>query len=95
MEVGKIDFDTAVLAGLCSDRYLLTKAVDDGFGPELLSSTLAKVVDTALLLLRQELDYKSDEEYKADFHGFAKVQELFALLAKKGYLPALQSGAIR
>lgn len=39
-----------------------------------------------------ELDYKNEEEYKADFRGFAKVQEIFAVLAEKGFLPSMQSG---
>jgi replicative DNA helicase len=41
-----------------------------------------------------ELDYKSEEEYKAEFRGFAKVQEIFAFLVEKGYLqPARFSSA--
>jgi replicative DNA helicase len=42
-----------------------------------------------------ELDYKSEEEYKADFHGFAKVQEIFAFLVDRGYLPSARSSTAR
>ena len=42
-----------------------------------------------------ELDYKSEEEYKPEFRGFAKVQEIFAWLVEKGFLPATRSGAGR
>jgi hypothetical protein len=54
MDSGKIDIETAVLAGLCSDRYLLMKALDDGFRPELLYSPGTKVLGTAMLHLQQE-----------------------------------------
>ena len=54
MSVETVDIETAVLAGLCSDRYMLTKAVDDGFRAELLHSPAAKVVTTALLQLQQQ-----------------------------------------
>jgi replicative DNA helicase len=54
MEAENSEIETAVLAGLCSDRYMLTKAVDDGFRPELLRLPAAKVAATALLQLRQQ-----------------------------------------
>ena len=54
MGTEKIDIETAVLAGLCSDRYMLAKAVDDGFRPELLHSPAAKAAATALVQLKQE-----------------------------------------
>ncbi len=50
----RIDIETAVLAGLCSDRYMLTKAVDDGFRAECLHSPAARVVTRALLQLQQQ-----------------------------------------
>jgi replicative DNA helicase len=54
MDDQTIDVETAVLASLCSDRYVLTKAIDDGFRPELLQSPAAKIAATALLQLRQQ-----------------------------------------
>ena len=48
------DIETAVVAALCTDRYLLTKAVDDGFRPELLKGSAAKIVASALLQLKQQ-----------------------------------------
>ena len=50
----RTDIETGVLAGLCSDRYMLTKAVDDGFRPELLHSPAAKIAATALPQLKQQ-----------------------------------------
>ncbi|MGB9106572.1 MAG: hypothetical protein WCC59_17605, partial [Terriglobales bacterium] len=54
MEEPTFDLEAAVLAGLCGDRYMLTKAVDDGFRPELLHSPAAKIAATALLQLKQQ-----------------------------------------
>lgn len=42
-----------------------------------------------------ELDYKSDEEYRAEFRGFAKIQETFAFLVDKGHLPAARFARAR
>lgn len=54
METERIGIETALLAGLCSDRYLLAKAIDEGFRPELLHSPAAKIVATALGQLRSQ-----------------------------------------
>jgi hypothetical protein len=42
-----------------------------------------------------EIDFKSEEEQKAEFHGFAKVQEIFAFLVAKGYLQPARMGQVR
>jgi replicative DNA helicase len=54
MESVRTEVDAAALAALCSDRYLLAKAVDEGFVPELLASSWAQVVAKTLLHLREE-----------------------------------------
>jgi replicative DNA helicase len=51
---GRVDLEDAVLAGLCSDRYLLTKAIDEGFHAELLHSPVGKILATALIQIRQQ-----------------------------------------
>jgi len=33
-----------------------------------------------------ELDYKLEKEYRADFHGFAKLQQIYAYLLDTGFL---------
>ena len=33
-----------------------------------------------------ELDYKLEKEYRADFHGFAKLQQIYAYLLDSGFL---------
>lgn len=35
-----------------------------------------------------ELDYKLDQEYRPDFHGFSKLQEIYTFLREHGYGPA-------
>ncbi|MBI3974803.1 MAG: AAA family ATPase [Armatimonadetes bacterium] len=34
-----------------------------------------------------EVDYKLEKEYRPDFHGFAKTQEIYAYLREGGYIP--------
>ncbi len=54
MNTEKIDLEQAVLIAISSDRYLLNKAVDEGFEPELLRSSPGRVVATMLLSLRDQ-----------------------------------------
>jgi replicative DNA helicase len=49
MSAQKIDLETAVLACVCSDRYVLTRAIDEGLRPELFRAPAAQVLATALL----------------------------------------------
>jgi len=35
-----------------------------------------------------EVDYKLEKEYRPDFHGFAKTQEIYAYLREGGYIPS-------
>jgi replicative DNA helicase len=35
-----------------------------------------------------ELDYKLDQEYRPDFHGFSKLQEIYSYLREHGFGPA-------
>ena len=35
-----------------------------------------------------ELDYKLEQEYRPDFHGFTKLQEIYAFLRDHGFGPA-------
>jgi len=35
-----------------------------------------------------ELDYKLEQEYRPDFHGFSKLQEIYTFLREHGYGPA-------
>jgi replicative DNA helicase len=35
-----------------------------------------------------ELDYKHEQEYRPDFHGFSKLQEIYAFLREHGFGPA-------
>jgi replicative DNA helicase len=49
-----IDLELAVLIAISGDRYLLNKAVDEGFQPELLHSTPARALATILLALREQ-----------------------------------------
>ncbi|HEV8339600.1 MAG TPA: DnaB-like helicase C-terminal domain-containing protein [bacterium] len=37
-----------------------------------------------------EVDYKLEKEYRPDFHGFAKTQEIYTYLREGGYIPALE-----
>jgi replicative DNA helicase len=50
----KIDLELAVIIAIASDPYLLNKAVDEGFQPELLQSAPARVLATTLLALREQ-----------------------------------------
>jgi len=50
----KIDLELAILMAIASDRYLLNKAADEGFQPELLQSSPARVVATTLMALREQ-----------------------------------------
>jgi hypothetical protein len=50
----KIDLELAILIAIASDRYLLNKAADEGFQPELLQSLPARAVATTLLTLREQ-----------------------------------------
>ncbi|MGQ0549165.1 MAG: DnaB-like helicase C-terminal domain-containing protein [Armatimonadota bacterium] len=34
-----------------------------------------------------ELDYKTDQEYRPDFHGFSKLQEIYSYLREHGFGP--------
>jgi len=54
MSAENVDIETVVMAGLCRDRYLLEKAVDNGFRAELFHSSSARVVSEALLQLQQQ-----------------------------------------
>jgi hypothetical protein len=38
-----------------------------------------------------ELDYKLEKEYRADFHGFAKLQQIYAYLLDTGFLTAAET----
>ena len=49
-----IDLELAALIGIANDRYLLNKAVDEGFQTELLHSAPARVLATVLLALREQ-----------------------------------------
>lgn len=42
-----------------------------------------------------ELDFKSEEESRADFRGFAKAQEIFDFLAAKGHIVVRATPAFR
>jgi hypothetical protein len=35
-----------------------------------------------------EVDYKLEKEYRPDFHGFAKTQEIYTYLREGGYIPS-------
>jgi replicative DNA helicase len=50
----KTDLELAVLIAIASDRYLLNKAVDEGFRPELLHSAPARALAAVLLSLREQ-----------------------------------------
>jgi replicative DNA helicase len=53
------------------------------------ASEAAQVIQYAFLIHENrfvELGYKTEEEYKAEFHGFAKVQEMCAFLIETGFL---------
>jgi replicative DNA helicase len=50
----KIDLELAMLIGIASDRYLLDKAIDEGFHAELLLSSPARTIATMLIALRQQ-----------------------------------------
>ncbi len=54
MNTEKIDLELAILIAIASDRYLLNKAADEGFQPELLQSLPARVVATTLMTLREQ-----------------------------------------
>jgi hypothetical protein len=34
-----------------------------------------------------ELDYKLEQEYRPDFHGFTKLQEIYSYLREHGFGP--------
>ena len=50
----KIDMEVVLLAALARDRFVLAKAVDEGFRAELLGSKAAQTVAAALLLMKNE-----------------------------------------
>jgi replicative DNA helicase len=50
----KIDLELAILIAIASDRYLLNKAADEGFQPELLQSLPARAIATTLMTLREQ-----------------------------------------
>jgi len=50
----KIDLETAVLIAIASDPYLLNKAIDEGFRPELFQAAPARTLATILLSLREQ-----------------------------------------
>lgn len=54
MSTEKIDLELAVLIAVANDHYLLNKAVDDGFRPELMQSKPARVVAAIVLSLRDQ-----------------------------------------
>lgn len=54
MNTEKIDLELAVLIAISNDRYLLNKAVDEGFRPELLRSSPGRIVATTLMALRDQ-----------------------------------------
>ncbi|MDQ7828324.1 MAG: DnaB-like helicase C-terminal domain-containing protein [Armatimonadota bacterium] len=39
-----------------------------------------------------ELDYKLEKEYRPDFHGFTKIQDIYGYLRQQGYIPTREPG---
>lgn len=54
MNTEKIDLEQAILIAISGDRYLLNKAVDEGFEPELMRSSPGRIVATTLMSLRDQ-----------------------------------------
>jgi len=54
MTAESVDVEMAVLAAIASDRYLLEKALDEGFNPQLLHSAIARLLAESLSSLREQ-----------------------------------------
>lgn len=54
MATESVDVEMAVLAAISSDRYLLEKVLDEGFHPQLLHSSTARLIAEALAALREQ-----------------------------------------
>jgi replicative DNA helicase len=72
-----IDLELAVLIAVAGDRYMLNKALDEGFQPELLHSSPARAVAGLLLTLREQGVTNVDQlllKTQAEEHGLATPQ---------------------
>ena len=82
-----VDVEMAVLAAISSDRYLLEKLLDEGFHPQLLHSSTARLIAETLAALREQSLNAVDPiivKSKLEEHGqfSPQVKEYFETMSR-------------
>ena len=82
-----VDVEMAVLASISSDRYLLEKLLDEGFHPQLLHSSTARLIAETLAALREQSLNAVDPiivKSKLEEHGqfSPQVKEYFETMSR-------------